>query len=535
MRSLGLKNIKAFKDTGDIKLAPLTIFVGQNSCGKSSFIRFPVVLSQSFNDESSAICLHSNQPGTIDYGNFEDVLHQHKGNSFSFSFSERYIYLLGSPKNSSPRFRDLQDLKTDCMVRSTITFTRSKGQKANEIYIGKYDIDFDGGLAYSFVYSKGTYALSIKKMIEKGEIKEVDYCFSIKQQRPMLLRDPISEARYSILLKDKILEGIINAYFPKEEGLFEAAKKAINDESNRLPFDVDPDPDFYDKAYKLTRKQSQMIKTMYNAGCQAFEIQRQMNRQLYFDIQNLHYIGPFRNNPQRIYRRDESVTNLVGHSGEYASDMLINDYISQGKLTESVSKWFLDSFGYSIQLHELKYNNIGSGYYQIVLQESNSTEERNIMDVGYGISQVLPIVIQFAEATIDEKALRRNSDNEFFVIEQPELHLHPAAQAKLANLFVRALLNGKALHRRILIETHSEHLIRALQVMIADPNCFINNKMVKIYYVDKDGEGESYIKEMEITEEGQFVEEWPSGFFDKSFELSRALLKAISLRKQDGK
>ena len=192
-------------------------------------------------------------------------------------------------------------------------------------------------------------------------------------------------------------------------------------------------------------------------------------------------------------------------------------------------------FGYSIQLHELKYNNTGSGYYQIVLQESNSTEERNIMDVGYGISQVLPIVIQFAEATIDEKALRRNSDNEFFVIEQPELHLHPAAQAKLANLFVRALLNGKALHRRILIETHSEHLIRALQVMIADPNCFINNKMVKIYYVDKDGEGESYIKEMEITEEGQFVEEWPSGFFDKSFELSRALLKAISLRKQDGK
>ena len=58
--------------------------------------------------------------------------------------------------------------------------------------------------------------------------------------------------------------------------------------------------------------------------------------------------------------------------------------------------------------------------------------------------------------------------------------------------------------------------------------------MVKIYYVDRDKQGGSIIKEMKMTEEGQFIDEWPSGFFDKSFELSRELLKAINMRKRNG-
>ena len=113
------------------------------------------------------------------------------------------------------------------------------------------------------------------------------------------------------------------------------------------------------------------------------------------------------------------------------------------------------------------------------------------------------------------------------IIEQPELHLHPGAQADLANLFVDIVKNNADNDNqiKIMIETHSEHLIRRLQALIADKNTAITKDQVKIYYVDKDENSESYIKEMQLLDNGQFKTEWPSGFFDKAFELSMELVR----------
>ena len=86
MKSIGLKNVKAFEDTGCIEITPITVFVGRNSCGKSSFIRFPVVLSQTFRSGAeSPISLHGQQDDYTDYGNFEDVIHDDSEKSFSVS------------------------------------------------------------------------------------------------------------------------------------------------------------------------------------------------------------------------------------------------------------------------------------------------------------------------------------------------------------------------------------------------------------------------------------------------------------------
>ena len=77
-----------------------------------------------------------------------------------------------------------------------------------------------------------------------------------------------------------------------------------------------------------------------------------------------------------------------------------------------------------------------------------------------------------------------------------------------------------------MIETHSEHLIRKLQVLVADPDVPILSDQVAIYYVDKDKMGNSYIDKMELCNNGQFKKPWPSGFFDKNYELTRLLMKA---------
>ena len=110
------------------------------------------------------------------------------------------------------------------------------------------------------------------------------------------------------------------------------------------------------------------------------------------------------------------------------------------------------------------------------------------------------------------------------LVEQPELHLHPAAQSRLADLFATCLSTNK--NARFIIETHSEHLISRLQVLIADENWPITADMVQILYVDKNDKGEAIIEEMKIKENGKFEKAWPSGFFDQGYMLARQLSKA---------
>ena len=83
-------------------------------------------------------------------------------------------------------------------------------------------------------------------------------------------------------------------------------------------------------------------------------------------------------------------------------------------------------------------------------------------------------------------------------------------------------------YQQFLIETHSEHFIRKLQVLIADKDCEITADDVAVYYIDKNEKGEAIIDKLIILPNGQFEKDWPSGFFDKAFELSLELIKKNS-------
>lgn len=110
------------------------------------------------------------------------------------------------------------------------------------------------------------------------------------------------------------------------------------------------------------------------------------------------------------------------------------------------------------------------------------------------------------------------------ILEQPELHLHPAAQSELADLFVSSVINSSG-KKKILVETHSEHLIRKLQILVADKKYPISKDMVKIYYVDKNEKGDAQIEEMKLLDNGKFENPWPAGFFDRGYQLSRELAR----------
>jgi hypothetical protein len=122
-----------------------------------------------------------------------------------------------------------------------------------------------------------------------------------------------------------------------------------------------------------------------------------------------------------------------------------------------------------------------------------------LSNTGYGVSQILPIILQLA---IGAPGL--------LLIEQPEIHLHPSAQAVLANLLVEFANRGY----QVFVETHSEHLILRLRALIARGEIGLHSSEVKLFHVEKDRAG-SHLKPVEISETGALTG-WPKGFFSGS-------------------
>ena len=152
----------------------------------------------------------------------------------------------------------------------------------------------------------------------------------------------------------------------------------------------------------------------------------------------------------------------------------------------------------------------GEGLEDVVLIDKRSGTEVSHRDIGIGVSQVLPVLV--AAFAYREKLI---------AIEQPEIHLHPALQAELGDLFIRSALGGAA--NSFLIETHSEHLLlrimRRMRETVADDLPAgvppVRPEDVAVLFIEPDG-GHSLVREMPLNERGELVKAWPGGFFEES-------------------
>ena len=145
----------------------------------------------------------------------------------------------------------------------------------------------------------------------------------------------------------------------------------------------------------------------------------------------------------------------------------------------------------------------------LVLIDKNKKTPVSHRDVGIGISQVLPVLVS-AYA----------SKNKLLAIEQPEIHLHPALQAELGDVFLESALGGDG--NTFLIETHSEHLLlRIMRRMretstgeLPDGMPEVRPEDVMVLFVEPDGP-QSIVREMPLNERGELVKAWPGGFFEE--------------------
>lgn len=222
------------------------------------------------------------------------------------------------------------------------------------------------------------------------------------------------------------------------------------------------------------------------------------------------YIGPFRLNPPRAFMlKGKDEYKRIGIKGENAYQLLAVDE----ELTTRVSSWYEENFdGWELIVNKIE------PYYEIRIKRKNSSNNGvNIVDVGQGMSQALPLIV---------KAHLLNTKPVLNIWEQPELHLHPAAHGNLAELLVDSIKNSK---NKYLIETHSKNFILRLRRLIAEGK--IDNKNINLYWVEYDEqESSSNLTKVPVNENGE-VEFWPDNIFNESFEETLALKKAQNSHK----
>jgi len=233
-------------------------------------------------------------------------------------------------------------------------------------------------------------------------------------------------------------------------------------------------------------------------------------------LRRLFYLGPLREFPQRSYVISGQAPSDVGVRGERSAEVLwfaTRTKRQQQRMLESINRW-VKEFGIA---KEIKLQRLGrSNQYQVLFVDAATNLPVNIADVGFGASQLLPIIVQGFYAP----------PGSVLLIEQPEIHLHPKAQATLGDLLMEVVKTGD---RQAIVETHSEHLLARIQRRIAEQK--FSHEQVAIYYFEPTPDG-TKIHRIELDEYGQLAEPIPEGFFEEGWREALAQIVAIGKRKE---
>ena len=233
-----------------------------------------------------------------------------------------------------------------------------------------------------------------------------------------------------------------------------------------------------------------------------------------FERGKVNHISPLRAHPRRFYFLDRANVNMVLDTldGNSLAEVLKEN----NRIKQRVNSW-LSKFGLKVNV-----STIQDVVHQLKIHQHEL--DLDITDVGFGISQILPIIVQGF----------LSFDDSLTMVEQPEIHLHPKMQAELADLFID-IVRGDAdtqkdmssqkkggrkqegKQKYLLIETHSEYLLKRLMRRIKEG--VISSEQVAVYFIEppKEEGDPSQIIEKEVSHEGFF--EWPKDFYEGEVKL----------------
>jgi len=529
LKKWGLTNFKSiYNMEKDMEFAPLTVLTGTNSSGKSSFIQSILLIAQTMQNKFFDRSLVLNGD-FVDLGQFDDIRSRPRSDS-------KHEYL---PVGIRWSYKCVGNIEKEDYILNI----EDKSKQLYELYeINEFEKEFldappeekDDEYGEWFTISKKEYVINFDLEFDSFHSKEEN--IKLYQKEQFLPR--IISVKQNILNLEEGNDKLPHTLYAKEDSQINI-DKIINEQSDKEKYCyllADTDPVFHISHYTCPVRvvhfwPGVIYVSSKNLGLKNFESETftyNYFEACYREFGNIFskfkYLGPLRFRDSYYPFSKAADPKDVGVNGEYTAavlDVYKDENISfippdylynnasdkmnfiEKPLIEALKDWlhYLDmanEIETEVTKHgyELKYNFI------------------NVSHVGTGVSQVLPILVS---CLLAEKGAT-------LIFEQPELHLHPRVQSKLADFFLSITLLGK----QCIIETHSEYFIDKLRLRICqsllDKNEEIK-KNTKIYYFDNDGI-ETKIKEIEVNEYGDYSI-WPDGFFDERQHNSKEMLKSI--------
>lgn len=463
---LGLKNFKAFQDEVYLPFKKMNIFLGPNSSGKSSFLKGLFLLNETIKSSEEEPALHL----TEDIGDYKSIVYAKNTNKYlgfklTFDKSEHF--------NESEQQAIMSQIRTKCLI------ALFKLKKVEQISL----------------HELNPYILEKMKDYLQNPIAQIQISVKQTAKRPNVVHELIltyfDETVYTIEMER-------NSFYLKKGG------KKFSQPNIVLPkkflFKVD------DEKFEMSHIDE--VEDILKISITFAHIHNQMNQ----FFQQFLRIEPFRYRPSRTELVANFKYNTVGSDGKNILSAVIGLNQSQKEnamhtVKGNVNFWLKEfDLAQSVDAQELRNN-----HYSLIIKNKFTSIENNIMDVGVGTSQLLPIIMESFLAP--KKSV--------LVIEEPETHIHPNAQAKLADLFATCIKND---NKRFFIETHSMYFVQKIQILVARGE--LNPQDVGIYYFNQSENG-AEIQELTLASNGQFEQAFPKGFFDVAFELSKQFMDAI--------
>ena len=236
------------------------------------------------------------------------------------------------------------------------------------------------------------------------------------------------------------------------------------------------------------------------------------------NILNSIHLPGLRGNSERIYKQTSTGPQYIGTFDHYTANVIhewqetkdrhletVTNALHTLELTGAVATKKIGDVGIEVQVGRLPHTNTGE------------TDMVNIADVGYGVSQVLPVLVAVIVA----------EPGQLVYLEQPELHLHPNAQVKLAQVLADAAKRGV----RVVAETHSSLLLLGVQTLVAEGK--LSPELVKLHWFSRNEDGITEVDSVDLDEAGTYGE-WPVDFNDVNLNAQSRYIKASRSRFIEG-
>ncbi|MCK9611939.1 MAG: AAA family ATPase [Bacteroidales bacterium] len=553
IKEISFKNYKAF-EFGKIELKPITLLLGANSVGKSSIVQLLLMLQQTYETKKYKSVLKLNGE-FISLGETLNILKDKdktKTLSLKFKFVSEELY-------NFIKTDGLKQLSANLI--ETISYIQriyNKPLLENELNIALHDKKSNKrDLLRNFTISSKKQLLELVSIIKKAKselfvknkfktslfdnyVNEI-WFFDERISNAIRFVDEI-EKTYDLLLSLNTIENEdfsisfeLKCIDNKKGTFFKICCISIhNNEKCVLKLEMKPDQrrEIY-TAFKLNSDYSKLdfinekitteledninynstffsivedcdSKYVYNENIKISSFSKIILKLISianleigysFEKHNINHVSPLRAHPKRYYFLDKA--NITTHLDTLDGNSLTEILKENDSLRRKVNNW-LSNFGLMLNVDTLQ-----DIIHIIKIKQNNLSLD--ITDVGFGISQVLPVIVQGF----------LSFDKSLTIIEQPEIHLHPIMQADLADLFVDIATqkSGKKISpcKYLLIETHSEYLLKRLRRRMSE-NEKINSDNVAIYYFHpRNEENTGIIERKEINSTGFF--DYPKDFY----------------------